>query len=769
MTSLGKSILAVAVVGILTAWGHAQAPPLLNPPKITYQGELRQLGQNVNGLMSFDFSLWDTDGGACPAGPIGGTQIGSTNARNNFIISHGSFFFNDLDFGGAAFNGERRFLQITIRPPQSAAVTLCPRVEITPAPYALALPAVRNDPTNGDTIIDRGFRMPTGAVAGHVLKCNDASGNASWQPGGGGGPTGGGWVHDVTVVRLETATDSVGIGNASPAHKLDVTGNIHASGTVISGSSITIDGTAGSEKISSTGSLDLRVAAERALRLENNATSPNVVGGHGSNSVTGARGAAIGGGGDSGEPNSVTANYGTVGGGSGNSAEFQWATVSGGHVNEATGDSSTVGGGGDNHATGFVSTVSGGLSNTASGSNSTIGGGKLNIASGDFATVGAGAYNQARAFFATIAGGGPTNLLFAPLATNNQVYDDFGTIGGGGNNKAGIDDANPGNQVGATVAGGTANVASGTFATVGGGANNYAAGYGATIAGGAITDQSIPLQTRNAVYDNFGTIGGGGNNEVGIDDGNTATQHFATIAGGEANLASASWSTVAGGRDNQAGGQYSFAAGRGARVRNATESGTGAGDQGTFIWADSTPASFTSTAPDQFLIRAFGGVGINRGNVAPLVNALEVEGNASKTAAGDWLANSDARIKRDVQTVSHALETLDKVRLVEFRYTDDYRAAHPTIQDGPYLNIIAQEFGEIFPDHVKSGSDTLPDGSKILQADTYPLTIYSAAAVQELHRMVQEKDCRIGELEQKLASLEALVTKLAAQPNGGGK
>jgi hypothetical protein len=56
------------------------------------------------------------------------------------------------------------------------------------------------------------------------------------------GASGGGWADDGSVVRLETNTDSVGIGTASPAEKLDVIGNIHASGTVTSGSSITIDG-----------------------------------------------------------------------------------------------------------------------------------------------------------------------------------------------------------------------------------------------------------------------------------------------------------------------------------------------------------------------------------------------------------------------------------------------------------------------------------------------------------------------------------------------
>ena len=125
-----------------------------------------------------------------------------------------------------------------------------------------------------------------------------------------------------------------------------------------------------------------------------------------------------------------------------------------------------------------------------------------------------------------------------------------------------------------------------------------------------------------------------------------------------------------------------------------------------------------------------GKVGLGR---IPSANRLEVEGNASKTTAGDWLANSDRRIKEDIQPVTDALDTLSKVRLVDFRYTPDYRTAHPGIEDRRYLNVVAQEFAEVFPGHVKSSGETLPDGSPILQVDTYPLTIYSAAAVQELN------------------------------------
>lgn len=156
------------------------------------------------------------------------------------------------------------------------------------------------------------------------------------------------------------------------------------------------------------------------------------------------------------------------------------------------------------------------------------------------------------------------------------------------------------------------------------------------------------------------------------------------------------------------------------------------------------------------------GVGIGR---FAGTNRLEVEGNASKTTAGDWAANSDARIKTDVETVTDALEMLNRVRLVSFRYNDDYRAQHPSIDGRRYINVIAQEFAQVFPEFVRGSGEKLPDGSEILQVDPYPLTIYSAAAVQELSRIVKAKDGRIRALEDRLARLETTVQHLAATRN----
>ena len=169
--------------------------------------------------------------------------------------------------------------------------------------------------------------------------------------------------------------------------------------------------------------------------------------------------------------------------------------------------------------------------------------------------------------------------------------------------------------------------------------------------------------------------------------------------------------------------------------------------------ADLIPAQVARLDQDNVFTQR---VGIGRIATA---NALEVEGTAGKTTPGSWASNSDRRIKEEIQPVTGALEKLNQVRLVDYRYTDQYRAVHPTVADKRYLSVIAQEFAEVFPDHVKSSGEKLPDGSDILQVDTYPLTIYSAAAVQELHRENEALKKKLADQEERLLKLEAALNK----------
>jgi trimeric autotransporter adhesin len=295
----------------------------------TYQGQLMLNGTAVSGVCDFQFRLYNA--------LSGGSQIGATQTKSSVAVGKGLFTVANLDFGAGAFNGEARWLAVSVRCPAGSGsyTNLTPRQALTAAPYALALPG------------------------------------------------------------LYTIQD---------------------------------------------------------------ATSPDLVGGHFSNAVAGGvYGASISGGGYSGQANRVTDNFGVIGGGAGNQAgdnagttsDKAFTTVGGGFGNIASEYSSTVGGGYQNSASGFMATVGGGTENSASAASATVSGGNGNIASASSATVGGGSQNSA-------SGSGAT-------------------VGGGSQNTASVSNA--------TVGGGLANMASGIYAAVPGGYANTAAGSYSFAAG----------------------------------------------------------------------------------------------------------------------------------------------------------------------------------------------------------------------------------------------------------------------------------------------
>ncbi len=143
-------------------------------------------------------------------------------------------------------------------------------------------------------------------------------------------------------------------------------------------------------------------------------------------------------------------------------------------------------------------------------------------------------------------------------------------------------------------------------------------------------------------------------------------------------------------------------------------------------------------------VRVDGAVGIGR---AASTNKLEVEGDASKTSAGDWLANSDARIKKDVKDVENALDTVNRLRPVSFRYADAYRSDHPSVGNHVYYNFIAQEFRDVFPESVQESAEGL------LQIDPHAANVFAVAAIQELSDKVDVQNRQLVQLAERYEAL----------------
>ncbi|MDW8310103.1 MAG: tail fiber domain-containing protein [Verrucomicrobiales bacterium] len=518
-----------------------------------------------------------------------------------------------------------------------------------------------------------------------------------------------------------------------------------------------------------------------------------------------------------GQYNTANGDVATVGGGDRNTASGWHATSAGGWVHTASGESATVGGGNRNTADGMGATVAGGSQNTASQSYATVGGGWTNTANGSYATVGGGVRNRAVNSYATVAGGWANNAngQAASVGGGNQNSANgwYATVAGGTQNSAGGQSA--------TVAGGYQNSASGDYGTVAGGIWNVATTYAfaagrranAGHSGAFVWADSTDADFASTAVNQFNVRAGGGVRFVTSGAGMTLDGQPVFVGYNGApltnlnasqlnsgvvpdarlsnNLARLNLSQTFTGTNNfsQRVGIGTTAPLRALHVRDVL-GGTGGDIQVGADVGDSTPklvhfgnvhtgagrgyVAVGENGPDDRMeltagtfvftnLSQSGRVGIGR---VPSANKLEVEGDASKTTAGSWLANSDARIKTDIQPVTDALAKLDQVRLVSFRYRDDYRTAHPSVADRRYLNVVAQEFREVFPEHVQSSGEKLPDGSEILQVDIHPLTIYTAAAVQELHRELRRRDAENAALK---ARLERLETLLETQLSGGAR
>lgn len=353
---------------------------------IVYQGRLTQGETPATGPHDLSFRLYDSS--------IGGLQQGATMVYADFVeFAVGGEFTVDLDFGPAIFAGEPRWLEIAVD-----GVTLTPRQPVRPAPYALFALSGNEGPSGPE-----GPQGPQGPQGLQGLTGSPGAPGADGAPGpqGAQGPPGPGgpqgpegpqgpigdsiWTPGAAGV-ITYSGGNVGIDLPSP---FTPSARLHVDNTSIT---------------------DGLVAQFPGLRLYKDSDSPRVLGGHVSNAGSAVRhGWVIAGGGGTGTPNVVFADFAAIGGGLGNQIDGFGSVVGGGQDNRAGMSGilsySTVGGGLSNLATGTRASIGGGELNTASGTNATIAGGLSNSASAQRTAIGGGESNIASGSHATIPGG----------------------------------------------------------------------------------------------------------------------------------------------------------------------------------------------------------------------------------------------------------------------------------------------------------------------------------------------------------------------------
>jgi hypothetical protein len=649
----------------------------------TYSGRLSEGGNPANGLYDIRAGLYTVSaGGTVFAGPITNSAV---------AVSNGLFTIT-LDYGNV-FDGTVYWLQVAVRTNGLGGFTvLSPRQQLTPTPYAIFAESANAAGLSG-TIPSTTLSGVYGSALGLTNPANIFAGDGSRLAG----------VNATTLGGLASSNFWATTGNA---------GTSPTNGNFV--------GTTDNQP------LELRVSGSRALRLEpianasNISNMVNVVGGSPINSVTpGYVGATIAGGGAShyvaltSLGNSISGDFGTIGGGGANAVSATFGTVAGGRGNLSGGiNVSTVGGGESNNAAGPYSTVSGGFNNAAIGGlfggYTTVAGGAANTASGDYGTVSGGNANSANGAYATV-GGGASNAVVGENATvaggsSNLASNRNTTVGGGTNNMA--------IAAHATVAGGNGNTATGNSSTVGGGSGNYANFANATVAGG---------------IENY------------------AVAPSALVCGGNGNRADGTESMVVGGYANDAEGNRSFAAGSYAWAEY----------DGSFVWADdSSMHQFIGTAANVFFVRCTGGV-----KFTTATDSFGADAAGVKVASGgtSWSAVCDRNAKKNFHKIDTlaVLNKLATIPMEQWNYKWEDNTATPNL--GP----MAQDFKAAFyPGRDDKSISTLEfDGVELAAIQGLNEKLEERARAFE--SQLQQKDTEIRQLQETVSELKNVVSQLA--------
>jgi len=297
--------------------------------------------------------------------------------------------------------------------------------------------------------------------------------------------------------------------------------------------------------------------------------------------------------------------------------------------------------------------IGGGLSNYTVDTATCVLGGIDNAAQGDFSAVVGGKDNATDARSAFVGGG-----------LDNAAIGVYSAIVGGRSNLADGDSS--------VIVGGIDNWSSGDMALVGGGIDNVASADNAVVTGGSA---------------------------------NLSSGTHAFIGGGNANIASGDYATVPGGQSNQALGNYSVAMGHQAQANNA----------GSFVFADNSGSSFSSSISNQFNVRAAGGIRL-------YTNSGLTSGVTMAAGSGSWVSVSDSAKKRDIH-LTDTKAVLEKVAALPIKNWEYKSEAEGIEHVGP----MAQDFWNAFG----LGSDSL--GIATIDADGVLF-----AAVQELAKQLAE-------------------------------
>ncbi|MBK9104651.1 MAG: tail fiber domain-containing protein [Saprospiraceae bacterium] len=153
--------------------------------------------------------------------------------------------------------------------------------------------------------------------------------------------------------------------------------------------------------------------------------------------------------------------------------------------------------------------------------------------------------------------------------------------------------------------------------------------------------------------------------------------------------------------------------------------------------------TFRVNGTERLRINPSGLLGIGR---TPATNRLEVEGTASKSTAGDWLANSDARLKKNIEPLNEKemIEKLLALKGVTYEWNDDKTGSQRP--EGIQYGFTAQNIQEVFPTLVEE------DAKGYLQTAYGTYDAMTIEAIRYLYLENQQLKQDIKEIRQLLGT-----------------
>ena len=403
-----------------------------------------------------------------------------------------------------------------------------------------------------------------------------------------------------------------------------------------------------------------------------------------------------------------------------------------------------------------------------------VGNGSAVLGYGTASGDGAVAFNYGNASganaFAAIGGsasGIESVALQSSTASGNLSFSGGGVSTAGGDNSFAF---GSNNTIDASAVGGktigTSNSVSGQQASAFGdnltasGFASFAAGTSAVASG----DGAVAFNYGNASGANaFAAIGGSASGIESVALQSSIASGNLSFSGGGVSTASGD-NSFAFGSSASANGDHSIALGNDVTALSYNETVFGfnsetytpastimsnANDR-LFVVGNGNAATGIPSTNNAFTLLKDGRTGIMR---IPATNILEIEGNASKTTAGDWLANSDARLKKNIVTFSEekALEKLLALRGVTYEWNDNQTGSQRP--EGTQYGFIAQEIQEVFPENVEK------DNLGFYQTAYGTYDALYVQSIKALHQKIETLEQENTDLKNKIDEIHAMLTK----------